>query len=1407
MPTNVTQIKVFISCPSDVEAEKALVKVVCEEINQRFRNRYDVSLFSLDWRQSVVPLFGPRPQGTINEQIGEYDVFIGILWKRFGTPTGAQHSQAGLDYESGTEEEFQLAYDSWKEKQVPLINFFFKTEMSRVPDASEMEQLSKVTTFKQRLKDEYRGWVVDFDSELDFERKVRNFLENIFLDVSDSLGKKKPEPLDSIENVELINVVKREYTAPPAYLPRRVASTDEDGSVKFSFLAYQNSQDTLTVVVQKNRVVLLSEAGAGKSTELKRIAAYFSKSDHPLFPYFLRLNKYTNQAISDLLPPDYRDIPDKNLLVLLDGLDEIESQNRNNAIRQIELFAEQHPASHIIVSCRSNFYRTQTKLSSGSLKDFDSYILLNLNHREVYEYLKDQLGERTNSFERLISEKHLWPLVEIPFYLIHLVSLFETQEGLPNNKAQIFEQLLNEQIKFDVDKFRTTIDLAEKRLEIILTLEIVALAMESLGRNNISTEEYHKIIPDESKRTLLKHCAVWKGPEGSSQQWQFEHNNFQEYLAARILSRQPIAVIKDFIAFSPEYRKIIPSWINTLSFLVSVIKKDDSLYEQVISWIIDSEPEVVVKFEPDKIDPATRVDLVKQIFNYYKERQIPIDRDKFDYSELARFGQSEEIIDFLLTEAENASHFSILVNAIELLGDSEIPPSQRQRTTKLLVKTAHDFEAGEYPQYNALRALTDLRLNSQEIINQLLPVLRTSESDWVRSGLYYMLYNSDYLDENIDIFLEGVRYTEMIIADATPLGTTAHSRLFDEYWHLSKGLERAASPTAIKKILGYFKENPNDLERYSFGEVIATIANNAAKAYSYDPSIFEAATDFFAAEHSSYDERRAGAFIHFFDLTNTRLQAFQRFFVERNVNRDAFSILAFLADLQCIQYFAQQYEERNVTNTDVWTFQYHLNWLNPDLSLIFNKMMNEISGDKFIPPPMPDMKKARVERRTDDLNLLFDKEAFLNEIRLVFEKAQKETLTKDDLFKIRKEEWQSPTLSNLAIQTIGDFVRNDPASVEHIISTINKSDWDFYRAIKVYEKLSNNKDIALTEEQEKILAQWCYANVDKVDFKTAVVQKPGGGGTASWPAILLWYYLRKLHLKYPKEVLLDMLSFEWIEGHQWVGIEYLEELLDEADMTHRILENLERGIGPDDVLRNHYKYAKRHAVREVIPFALANITNAERSNWVRDTALETVCELSESPLILEQVLPEINDGFKWKVVDKLIDKDSGLTHQFLLNVLKNGMEEERLLAAQYLIRLQDIEGLSYYADWVERNMKFTEYGSDSLSLRELKTPSAIPLLVKLLDLSYREGLVQSDFHTLNRAVLDTLNRIALQSEDTYKAVRSSVTQFLEDNISTYKGINFLYQYIDSLERSFYINKSNQITLPEVIAKIRVITNS
>lgn len=64
------------------------------------------------WEGRTRPDVG-RPQDVILKQIRieECDVFIGIFWKRFGTPPGAHRPQDGRPYLSGTEEEIDKAVE------------------------------------------------------------------------------------------------------------------------------------------------------------------------------------------------------------------------------------------------------------------------------------------------------------------------------------------------------------------------------------------------------------------------------------------------------------------------------------------------------------------------------------------------------------------------------------------------------------------------------------------------------------------------------------------------------------------------------------------------------------------------------------------------------------------------------------------------------------------------------------------------------------------------------------------------------------------------------------------------------------------------------------------------------------------------------------------------------------------------------------------------------------------------------------------------------------------------------------------------------------------------------------------------------------------------------------------------
>ena len=1241
-----------------------------------------------------------------------------------------------------------------------------------------VREFSKIAISHRRTGVAMYGEMIDGRKIIEDEE----FLDTAFKDIIIGLIKTRTPAKISISKIK--------YPAIPHYLPRKVCSTRDYGSINMFFLESELLQDILPVIEQNNRIALLSDAGVGKTTELKRIAWHFSKDDSPFYPFFIPLNKYVNQGLSELLPSYWSEIPENELLIILDGLDEIEGKNRNDAVRQIELFSDQYPRSSIIVSCRTNFYKSETKHSSGTLSRFSSYMLLDLDETEISKYIESKLHKQARaSFRKIIFDNQLQDLLKIPFHLIRLVELFEANQALPKNKAEIFEQLLIARIELDVEHFRTTIELNEKRKTTIETLERLALAMEVLGRNYITNDEYQELIPDGSLRLLIKHCTVWKKTEGDMVTWQFEHRNFQEYLAAKVLSRQSFQISKQFVSFKPDHKKIIPSWVNTLSFLLNISNDRD-----LFSWILNNEPELVVKLEPDKIDATTRIRIFKEIFNNYKAKQIWISHEKFGYSELARFAQSREIVDFLLAELETATHYTTLCNVIELLGHLEIPPSRRQHVSKLLVRYSLDKGKDEMVQNRALIALASLKLNSKEVINRIVPMIRSSSSDWVRYGLYYFLHNSDYIDENIEVFLEGIKYVGL-----HPSMGKGETRLSNEHWHLNIGLEKTKSPDAIMKIFTYFKEHPRDLDDVFFEKSISIIAENAADSYSKQSSLLESTLDLFTVLVSTYLEKEAKQLICFFDKTNTRLQAFQKVFKHRSRNEHSFDILATLADAECIEFFAKQYEEGKIADRDVWIFHNYLGVRNHNLYLPFNDLINKKSGNKFALPPKRDFEKERRQRKQRDINLLFSKQAFLKELKRIFETEQKQTFTSKELFSIHAHRWDDP-YSDLVIYTLHRIARNQIVSLKTTTDLVNSWNWDRFCIGKLYEYSRADKELILSKEQKDWIANWCYSNLDKVNFRTALVKKPKGC-SASWLAIYLWFFLRKINLTYPKNVLLDMLSFDWVEEHRMLGIGYLEKQLNKVDTTVRILQNLKKGIQIDDVLKNHIDYCKRNNVKEVLQFALSEIKNAARNHEVRRVALETVCEISETLSDLEQILLEITDDFKWNVAEELVKRDSKYSRKFLLKILESGDQQEQIKAAEYLIRLQDVKGLKYYVEWIKRHKKSPERTIDRSPLLSLRVLKSVPFLIELLATSYQDDFIKSDFQRLDSVVLDTLTAIALQSDQHYTTIKEATQNFIKEYSSTMKNVNFLHVFLERLENRYYVIKSEKPDISDTIKKL------
>jgi ribosomal protein S21 len=886
----VKQIKVVISYPSDVDKEKDIIVKLCSTLSNHIFSKKNIHIKPIDWAENVPRIItGEGPQRTIDKYFEDqdYDIYIGILWKRFG------EKKNGL---TPTEGEFEDALKRFKKTGRPLITFFFKEEKFYPNNEYEASQSLALQKFKTRVRslDLYNS----FTADLEFQEKAFVLIQNCV------------ETLTTVKDVK-ISFERIKYPEVKNYITRSVCPANEYKPDNFWIIGDKLKKDITNIVKLKNRITLIGDAGCGKTFELARIANYFSEKNSSFYPQFIRLNTFfTNQNIEQILPEKWEKIPENQLLIILDGLDEIESKNKKDAIRKIEHFSEQHQAISIIISCRTNFYQTEDSQSSGTINGFETYRLLDLDYDQIKPYVQLSLHSKASKFFDEIDINTLGELLKIPFYLVKLVELFKIKSALPNQKASIFEQLLLERIKFDKEHFRTTIELDEYRNTIIKNLERIALCMETLCRNYISDDEFKILIPDIHLRNLIKHCTAWKKEEGESLTWQFEHNNIQEYLAAKALSRQPLSIIKDFVSFKPEYRKIIPSWVNAVAFLLSM-SDDSSLFD----WILEIEPEICLKFEPDKIAKIQRIKIFKDIFSRYKEKQIWIDRDRFNNDELARFGQFKEIIEFLLTEAENAAHQTTLGNAIKILSAMLITPDFKDRTVDLLKKVALNnlnIEINESIQSKALISLSDLKFDSKDVVERIVSKLRSSKSDWVRYGLYYFIHHSEFLDDFVDVFIDGISYASIDFSSG------GSSRLGNERWELKQGLKKVQSFNATRKILDYFVEHERDLKNLFVGDHdISFITENAAKAFAENPLFLDHAVNFSLFMFKNHYNEEAGQFLLFYEKTGTRFDAFKKILGEKKSHYKE-DFLADLADEECLDYFIEQLEKGNTTDDEMW---------------------------------------------------------------------------------------------------------------------------------------------------------------------------------------------------------------------------------------------------------------------------------------------------------------------------------------------------------------------------------------------------------------------------------------------------------------------------------------------------------
>ncbi len=220
MAKKATILKIFVSSPVDVSEERKVLESVVRELNKTWSESFGIVLDLIRWETDAYPGFGEYPQAVVSKQICEdYDIFVGIMWKHFGTPTDKARS--------GTEEEFQDAFKKFKQNERKIRIMFYFCQKPIPPKDINTEQLKLINDFKAILG-EKGGYYWDYTDVKDFEGFLRSHLSYQIQTYSKRWGvaDKEGKPRETVtdEHIERDGVM--------------LAAIDEDEQEELGFLDY-----------------------------------------------------------------------------------------------------------------------------------------------------------------------------------------------------------------------------------------------------------------------------------------------------------------------------------------------------------------------------------------------------------------------------------------------------------------------------------------------------------------------------------------------------------------------------------------------------------------------------------------------------------------------------------------------------------------------------------------------------------------------------------------------------------------------------------------------------------------------------------------------------------------------------------------------------------------------------------------------------------------------------------------------------------------------------------------------------------------------------------------------------------------------------------------------------------------
>ena len=328
-------------------------------------------------------------------------------------------------------------------------------------------------------------------------------------------------------------------------------------------------QLTPAELARGNRNLIVGEPGVGKSLLLCKIQEHLNTSG-----YLTGLVNLRELDVEAQIDSFLKKKSAKPKALFLDALDEVQSSRFPATLQKIEKIASDNPDLSIYISSRWIFIKRYAK----SFADFRFIVLCPFTQSQVKKYLLAS-GRSESDIDQLLrhimSFSHRLMVIQIPRYLSYLQEYLDShniESAAKASRNDLFEHFIYSKLDYEDQKLQKDRKAILKRV-----LEKLALTMEIYQTNVITKDELMTFF-DEVKSDLklvaladieiLYERSILKDNIDSIE---FDNSEFQEYLAAKEITRLPDPNRAAFsFSVDSEIKEFYSTWFNTLTFLVDM---------------------------------------------------------------------------------------------------------------------------------------------------------------------------------------------------------------------------------------------------------------------------------------------------------------------------------------------------------------------------------------------------------------------------------------------------------------------------------------------------------------------------------------------------------------------------------------------------------------------------------------------------------------------------------------------------------------------------------------------------------------------------------------------------------------------------------------------------------------------